>query len=46
MRQFAVAATLSALTALSGLTTLARAQDPGASLTDFDKKRGRETLRA
>ena len=37
MRRFPVVA---ALTALSGLAPMVRAQDPGASLPDFDKKRG------
>jgi hypothetical protein len=40
MRRFSVVAVLSALSALPALTTIALAQDPGASLTDFDKKRG------
>ena len=31
---------VAAITASSALTTLARAQDPGATLPDFDKKRG------
>jgi hypothetical protein len=40
MRRFPVVAVLSALTALPALTTLARAQDPGVTVTDFDKKKG------
>ena len=35
-----VVASLSALTALIAVPALARAQDPGASVTDFDKKKG------
>ena len=37
MRRFPVVA---ALTALSGLAPVVRAQDPGVSVVDFDKKKG------
>ena len=40
MRRFHVVAALSALTVSAAFTPVARAQDPGQTVTDFDKKKG------